>query len=122
MGSKADYYENEVLHHLLDANAYLALDTVAANDAGTATEVSGGSYARQNVSGLFTISGNQATSPQVSFPVASADWGAINGWRIMDAATGGNCKYYGTFGTPIQTVLSGNQLIVPAACITSTED
>jgi hypothetical protein len=71
---------------------YVALFTAVSDaEAGTGTEVSGGSYARQAVT--FSAPSNGATSNSgiITFPTASAPWGTVTHAAIMDASTSGNC-------------------------------
>ena len=68
---------------------YVALFTDDPTDAGTGTEVSGGSYARTAVT--FTVSGDTASnSGAVEFPEATGSWGTITHIGIYDASTSGN--------------------------------
>ena len=59
MAAMSDYLEQEVIDHLLrtgtfgkPAGIFVALFTAAPSDSGGGTEVSGGSYARREVSQL----------------------------------------------------------------------
>lgn len=79
---------------------YLGLLTAVADaEAGTVTEVSGGSYARQqivqadaswnaptNVGGAQTITQVNA----INWPTATASWGTVTHVGVYDAVTGGN--------------------------------
>lgn len=68
---------------------YVALFTTDPTDAGTGTEVSGGSYARESVT--FTVSGDTASnSGAVEFTAATGDWGTITHIGVYDALTSGN--------------------------------
>lgn len=111
MAGKADFAENAFLNYVLRGVAmptisglYLALYTVTPTaDAGTGgTEVTGGSYARQNVSRSTGAWKDPSTATQglsdnladIVFPTATANWGTITGVALMDAASGGNMWYF----------------------------
>ena len=86
---------------------YLGLFTTTLNAAGTGTEVSGGSYARQSVSFSAASSGATASSADVTFPTATASWGTVTYAGLYDASTGGNLLYF----TPLdvsKTIDSGD--------------
>lgn len=95
------------------ATVYLALFTTATADDGTGTEVSGGSYARQavtfgapsQVSGAAQIS----NSADVTYPVATANWGTITHAAVCDAAEGGHFLYHGALTTP-RTLNTNDQM------------
>lgn len=107
LGGMSDYLEGKIVEHAAGKTAFtmptnhLALFTAAPSDSGGGTEVSGGSYARQNLStALGTHSGGViSNSSQVTFPDASADWGTILAWATFDASTGGNMLWWGWLGT-----------------------
>jgi hypothetical protein len=118
-GSKSDYLENELLDHVLGnaaytapATVYVALYTVAPTDAGGGTEVSGGSYARVAVTNNATnwpaaSGGAKANGTAITFPTATADWGTVVAFAILDAATAGNFLYWADL-TANKTVSSGD--------------
>ena len=118
MGSKADYLENELLDHVLGgadytrpATVYVALYTVTPSDTGGGTEVTGGSYARVSVTNNATnwpaaSGGAKANGTAITFTTATADWGTVVAFAILDAVTGGNFLYWGAV-TPNQSIPSG---------------
>lgn len=100
-GSKSDYLENKLLDHTLKNTAYTspaavyaALFTTIPTDAAPGTEVSGGSYARQAITFGAAAAGASANSVAVTFPAASAPWGACVAFAIFDALTVGNMLYW----------------------------
>lgn len=130
MSAKTDYLENKIIDWLLrgqsftpPATLYFGLMTASANDAGTLTEVTGGSYARVAVTpslanfagtqgaGTTTVStGSSATTSNnnaITFPAPTANWGTVVGMGIWDAASGGNLLIY-TALTTNKTVNSGD--------------
>jgi len=90
-------------------NPYISLHTADPTDAGTGTEVSGGSYAR-TASSFATASGTSgtvATDADITFPTCTATWGTIGWIGIWDAASGGNMLFH----TPLdsaKTIDSGD--------------
>lgn len=109
VNAMSDYLEEKIAKHVLrgvsypsPATLYLALfkapATAASLEAGDITsEISGGGYARQvvvfnnptNPGGISTNNG------VVTFPTATASWGTVTHFALMDAATGGNVLIYG---------------------------
>ena len=118
-GSKSDYLENKLLDHVLGggdysrpATVYVALYTVAPTDAGGGTEVSGGSYARVAVTNNATnwpaaSGGAKSNGTEIAFPTATADWGTVVAFAILDAASGGNFLYWADL-TASKTVSNGD--------------
>lgn len=109
---------------------WVALLTSAPTDrAGTGlVEVSGGSYARQQLPGADlnapTTTGSGLTSIQniisnanLTWPTASATWGTVVGVAFYDASTGGNFWEYGDLVTS-QAVTTGNTFELPSGDIT----
>jgi hypothetical protein len=78
-------------------------------DAGSGTEVSGGSYARTAVSFATAsgTSGNVLNDADVTFPTATASWGVVGWIGINDAATAGNLLYHTALDTS-KTIDSGD--------------
>jgi hypothetical protein len=105
MPAKTTYLQNALLSHVLrnvvftsPTTVYVGLLTALTNGAAqTWTEVTGGSYARQSASVFAAPSaGVAATNVDISFPVATANWGTIIAAFIADAVSAGNGLYYGT--------------------------
>ena len=103
MAEMSDYLEVALLNATLNGtaftavnNPYVSLHTADPTDAGTGTEVSGGSYAR-TASSFATASGTSglvATDADITFPTATATWGAVGWIGLWDAASGGNMLYH----------------------------
>lgn len=102
-GGKTDALENSALDYELRAVAwtpgdkYAGLFTVSPTaDAGTGgTEVSGGAYARQQItratgSWAASSAGTTSNSNAITFPVATANWGRVLTLGLWDALTVGN--------------------------------
>lgn len=103
MAEMSDYLEVKLLNLTLNGtaftavnNPYVSLHTADPTDAGTGTEVSGGSYARV-ASSFATASGTSglvATDADITFPTATATWGAVGWIGLWDAASSGNMLYH----------------------------
>lgn len=114
-GSKTDYLENKVLDAVLNntslvvATPYVALFTATPSDSGGGTEVTGGSYARavSTTSWPAASGGSCANDVAIAFPTATANWGTVSQFAIMDASTAGNMLYWGDLTTP-RTINNGD--------------
>lgn len=97
MAEMSDYLEVALLNATLNGVAftavndpYVSLHTADPTDAGTGTEVSGGSYARTAVVFGAPSAGISTNSSAVEFPQATASWGTVGWVGVLDASTGGN--------------------------------
>ena len=130
--AKTDYCEGLALKFVLDAGGvvtyntylYLALFTTPPTEAGGGVECSGASYARVQISGPAGVTwewvGNVKQNTQViNFPIATANWPALNGLGIMDAASGGNCLWYAGFNS--LTINSGQRVSFAIRTLQLTE-
>lgn len=107
MGNITTYLEDAFLNgsvrqttYTSPAHVYLALFTVAPTASGGGTEVSGGSYARQQIDGgaaAFSApaSGVSSNAGTIAFAAATTAEGTVVAWGIFDALTGGNLLYFG---------------------------
>jgi hypothetical protein len=116
MAEMSNFLENALLNATLNATTYTAPATVYVSlwtsdptDAGSGTEVSGGSYARTAVSFATAsgTSGNVLNDADVTFPTATASWGTVGWIGINDAATAGNLLYHTALDTS-KTIDSGD--------------
>ncbi len=106
--SLTNYGENRILGlYSGDGKHYLALFTAAPGEAGGGTEVSGGAYARQEVTFAAASNGSMKNNAAIEFPTATANWGTAVAWGLYDAATGGNLVWYGAIDTP-KDLLAGD--------------
>jgi len=114
MSEMSNYLENALINVTLRNTAYttpttvyVALFTTDPTDAGSGTEVSGGSYARTSVTFGAPSNGVSTNSADVTFPTATGSWGTVSHIGIYDALTTGNLLYY----TPLdvsKTVTTGD--------------
>ena len=75
------------------ATVYVSLWTSDPTDAGSGTEVSGGSYARTAVTFAAPSNGVTTNSADVTFPTATASWGTVGWIGINDSATSGGSDH-----------------------------
>ena len=81
------------------ATVYVSLWTSDPTDAGSGTEVSGGSYARTSVTFGSPSNGVTTNNADVTFPTATASWGTVGWIGINDALTSGNLLYHTALDT-----------------------
>ena len=115
MSAISNYLENALLNATLrnttytsPATVYAGLFTTDPTDAGSGSEVSGGSYARKAIT--FAAPSNGVTTNSaaaVEFDQATGSWGTITHFAIFDALTTGNMLYYGALTTS-KTIASGD--------------
>jgi hypothetical protein len=106
MAEISNYLENALINATLrntsytsPAAVYVSLHTADPTDAGTGTEVSGGSYIRQSATFGAPSNGVSTTTADISFPQATASWGTIGWIGIWDAQTSGNLLYHTALDT-----------------------
>ena len=101
MAEMSNYLENALINATLrattftsPATVYVGLYTADPTDAGTGTEVSGGSYARQSITFGAPSNGVSTNSAAVEFPQCTSTWGTVSHIGILDASTSGNLYYH----------------------------
>ncbi len=101
MAEMSNYLEDALINATLRNTAYTSPTTVYVGlftsdptDAGSGTEVSGGSYARTAVTFGAPSNGVTTNSAAVEFPQATGNWGTVGWIGIHDAATSGNLLYH----------------------------
>lgn len=119
--SMSDYLEVELRKHIFRTGSftkpsalYVSLHTADPLDAGTGTEVSGGSYARvrrdpldANWSAPDATGGVTSNSAAITFPAPTANWGTVTHFAIFDASSAGNCIGSGALGAS-KTINNGD--------------
>jgi len=108
------------------ATVYVALYATAPSDAGGGTEVSGGSYARATVVNNSTnwpaaSGGSKKNGEEITFAEASANWGTVVAFGILDAAESGNLLVWATL-TANKTIDSGDTAKFAANDLVYNED
>jgi hypothetical protein len=106
MAEFSNYLENALINAVLrntsytsPATVYVSLYTTDPTDAGSGTEVSGGSYARTAVTFGAPSNGVTTNSADVTFPTSTSSWGSVTHIGIHDASTSGNLLFH----TPLDT-------------------
>ena len=106
MAEMSNFLENALINATLRnttytsvATVYVSLWTSDPTDAGSGTEVSGGSYARTSVTFAAPSNGVTTNNADVTFPTATASWGTVGWIGINDADTGGNLLYHTALDT-----------------------
>jgi len=106
MAEMSNFLENALINATLRnttytsvATVYVSLWTSDPTDAGSGTEVSGGSYARTAVTFGAPSNGVTTNNADVTFPTATASWGTVGWIGINDAATSGNLLYHTALDT-----------------------
>jgi hypothetical protein len=106
MAEISNYLENALINATLrnttftsPAAVYISLHTADPTDAGSGTEVSGGSYIRQAATFGAPSNGVSTTTADITFPQATANWGTIGWIGIWDAQTTGNLLYHTALDT-----------------------
>ncbi len=106
MAEISNYLENALINATLRNTSYTAPTTVYVGlftsdptDAGSGTEVSGGSYARTAVTFGAPANGVTTNSADVTFPTCTASWGTVGWIGIHDASTSGNLLYHSPLDT-----------------------
>ena len=119
------YLARKLLDHTLGktafafpAGAWLSLHTADPTKAGShASEVTGGGYARVNISPLMTTTNNSGVSAngsEILIGPATADWGTVTHVMINDAPAGGNGLLFKAASIAV-TVNAGNGWQLAAA-------
>lgn len=126
MAAMSNYLENALINATLRNTAYSSPSTVYVGlftsdptDAGTGTEVSGGSYARKAMTFGSPSNGASTNSGAVEFDQATGDWGTITHFAIFDALTTGNMLYHGAL-TASKTIATGDVFKFASASVTVT--
>jgi hypothetical protein len=106
MAEMSNYLENALINATLrntsytsPTTVYVSLWTTDPTDAGSGTEVSGGSYARTSVTFGAPANGVSTNNADVTFPTATASWGTVGWIGINDASTSGNLLYHTALDT-----------------------
>jgi len=126
MTAMSNYLENALINATLrntsytsPSTVYVALFTSDPTDAGSGTECSGGSYARQSATFGAPSDGASSISADVEFPQATGAWGTITHFGIFDASSSGNLLYHGAL-TASKTIATGDVLKITSSNLTVT--
>lgn len=126
MAEMSNYLENALINGTLRATTYTAPSTVYValftsdpTDAGSGTEVSGGSYARQSATFGAPSNGASVTTADITFPTATGNWGTVGWIGIYDALTTGNLLYHSPLDTS-KTISTGDIFKISAGNLSVT--
>jgi hypothetical protein len=126
MAEMSNYLENALINATLrntsytsPTTVYVGLFTSDPTDAGSGTEVAGGSYARKSATFAAPSNGVSTTSADITFDQASASWGTITHIAIYDALTTGNLLYHTPLNTS-KTIDSGDIFKIASGSLTVT--
>jgi hypothetical protein len=122
----SNYLENALVNATLrnttftsPATVYVGLYTTDPTDANTGTEVTGGSYARKAATFGAPSNGVSTISSAIEFDQATASWGTVAYFGILDASTSGNLLYHGAL-TASKTIDTGDVFKFATSALTVT--
>jgi hypothetical protein len=126
MSEISNYLENALINGTLRATTftapaavYVSLHTADPTDAGSGTEVSGGSYVRQAATFGAPSNGASTTTADITYPQATASYGTVTHIGIFDASTSGNLLYHSPLNTS-KTIDTGDIFKITSGSLTVT--
>jgi hypothetical protein len=126
MAEMSNYLENALINATLrntsytsPTTVYVGLYTSDPTDAGSGTEVSGGSYARTAVTFGAPSNGVSTNSAAVEFPQATGSWGTVAYIGLLDASTSGNLLYHTALDAS-KTIASGDVFRIATGSLSVT--
>lgn len=126
MSEISNYLENALINGTLRATTftapaavYVSLHTADPTDAGTGTEVSGGSYVRQAATFGAPSNGASTTTADITYPQATASYGTVGWIGIWDAVSSGNLLYHTPLNTS-KTIDTGDIFKITSGSLTVT--
>ena len=126
MAAMSNYLENALINATLrntsyttPTTVYVGLYTTDPTDANTGTEVTGGSYARKAATFGAPSDGVSTISSAIEFDQATASWGTVAYFGILDAATSGNLLYHGAL-TASKAIDTGDVFKFATSALTVT--
>jgi hypothetical protein len=126
MAAMSNYLENALINATLRNTSYtspsvvyVGLFTSDPTDAGSGTEVSGGSYARKSATFGAPSDGVSTISSAIEFDQATGSWGTVTHFGIYDASTSGNLLYHGAL-TASKAIDTGDVFKFATSALTVT--
>ena len=127
--AKSDYLEDLLLGAIFDGNTfsepsgtYVALYSESPGEDASGDELSGGSYARVEVTAWTATNNHTRTNTaDIDFPESTGAQGTATHFGILDAATNGNLLYHGALDTPRAIDAAGITIVIPAGDLVVTE-
>tara|TARA_R110000744_G_C18861738_1_gene504078 strand:+ start:28 stop:411 length:384 start_codon:yes stop_codon:yes gene_type:complete len=112
----SNYLENKLIDatvrgvgYSTTLKVYMALFKTNPTKANIGIEVTGASYTRPNATFVAPVDGVSRNSGQISYAVATTDWGEAGWVGIMDSKEGGNLLYFAALDFT-KNILTGDQL------------
>lgn len=126
MAAMSNYLETALVNAVLrntsytsPTTVYVGLFTSDPTDAGSGTEVSGGSYTRKAMAFASPTNGATSNSSAVEFDQATASWGTVTHFGLFDASSSGNLLLHGAL-TASKTIDSGDVFKFATSALTAT--
>lgn len=126
MAEFSNYLENALINAVLrntsytsPTTVYVGLFTSDPTDAGSGTEVSGGSYSRTSITFGAPSNGVTTSNADCTFPQATASWGTVGWIGLHDASTSGNLLFHTPLDTS-KTIDSGDIFKIASGSLTVT--
>jgi hypothetical protein len=126
MAAMSNYLETALVNAVLrntsytsPTTVYVGLFTSDPTDAGSGTEVSGGSYTRKAMAFSSPSNGATSNSSAVEFDQATASWGTVTHFGLFDASSSGNLLLHGALTTS-KTIDSGDVFKFATSALTAT--
>jgi hypothetical protein len=126
MAAMSNYLETALVNAVLrntsytsPTTVYVGLFTSDPTDAGSGTEVSGGSYVRKAMAFSSPSNGATSNSSAVEFDQATASWGTVTHFGLFDASSSGNLLLHGAL-TASKTIDSGDVFKFATSALTAT--
>jgi hypothetical protein len=126
MAAMSNYLETALVNAVLrntsytsPTTVYVGLFTSDPTDAGSGTEVSGGSYARKAMAFSSPSNGATSNSSAVEFDQATASWGTVTHFGLFDASSSGNLLLHGAL-TASKTIDDGDVFKFATSALTAT--
>ena len=101
------------------SKVYLALFKTNPTKESIVIEVTGESYTRPNVTFVEPVDGVSQNPGQVTYAVATTNWGDVGWVGVMDSKEDGNLLYFTALENP-KNILTGDQLKFKPTEITLT--
>jgi len=126
MAAMSNYLETALANAVLrntsytsPTTVYVGLFTSDPTDAGSGTEVSGGSYTRKAMAFASPTNGATSNSSAVEFDQATASWGTVTHFGLFDASSSGNLLLHGALTTS-KTIDNGDVFKFATSALTAT--
>ena len=121
--SKTNYAEDAWLNHALrnvahtsPTSVHLALFTADPTETGSqASEVTGGSYSREPITFAAPSGGSCLNTGIITFTQATAAWGTVTHFGVMDASSSGNMLYSDALDSSQQIDIGGTATVADGA-------